>query len=114
MVAGWLIPGAGHLLQRRWVRGVCFFGLVCFSVTLGAYLDGKLFSLESGQPLATLGTLASVGAGIPYLVLRWLMDYEGDIRSATFEYGGAFLLTAGLMNIMALLDVWDVARGNKP
>jgi len=114
LLTAWLIPGSGHLAQKRWVRGLVFFGLVCFSIIIGSVLDGKLFQMQSGSPLATLGTLASLGAGLPYMILRWVMDYQGDIRSASYEYGGAFLLTSGLMNVLAVLDAWDVARGRKP
>ncbi len=114
LVLAWLVPGAGHLSQGRLVRGVTFLALVCFSVAVGSALDGKLFTVQAGSPLSTLGTLASLGAGIPYMVLRWIMDYQGDMRAATYEYGGAFLLTAGLMNLLAMLDAWDVLRGRKP
>ncbi len=114
LLSAWLVPGAGHLAQKRWVRGLVFLGLVCFSAIAGAVLDGKLLVPQSGSPLATLGALASLGAGLPYMILRWLMDYQGDIRSSSYEYGGAFLLTAGLMNVLAILDAWDVARGRKP
>lgn len=114
VLLAWLVPGGGHLLQQRWVRGAAFLALVCFSAVFGSYLDGKLFQMQPGSPLSTLGTLASLGAGLPYVILRWIVDYQGDIRSATYEYGGAFLLTAGLMNLLAILDAWDVARGRKP
>lgn len=114
LVLAWLVPGAGHLSQARWVRGFTFLALVCFSVVMGSSLDGKLFVAQPGSPLSTLGTIASLGAGIPYMILRWIVDYQGDMRSATYEYGGAFLLTAGLMNLLAMLDAWDVLRGRKP
>lgn len=114
LVSSWLIPGSGHLLQRRWTRGVVFLLLVAFATILGAYLQGKLFWFEAGRPLATLGTFASMGSGLFFVVLRGLLDYQGDIRAATYEYGGAFLLTAGLMNLLAALDAIDVATGRKP
>ena len=114
LVTSWLVPGSGHLLQRRWTRGVVFFLLVGFATVLGAYLQGKLFWFEAGRPLATLGTFASMGSGLFFIVLRGLLDYQGDIRAATYEYGGAFLLTAGLMNLLAVIDALDVASGRKP
>ena len=109
-----LVPGSGHLLQRRWTRGLVFLLLVGFATVLGASLDGKLFWFEAGRPLATLGTLASMGSGLFFIVLRGVLDYQGDIRAATYEYGGAFLLTAGLMNLLAVIDALDVASGRKP
>lgn len=114
LVSSWLVPGSGHLLQRRWTRGVVFFLLVAFATVLGAFLQGKLFWFEAGRPLATLGTLASMGSGLFFVALRGLFEYQGDIRAATYEYGGAFLLTAGLMNLLAVIDALDVASGRKP
>ena len=114
VVSSLLVPGSGHMLQRRWTRGVVFLLLVGFATFLGAYLQGKLFWFEAGRPLATLGTLASMGSGLFFVVLRGLVDYQGDIRAATYEYGGAFLLTAGLMNLLAVIDALDVASGRKP
>ncbi len=85
-----------------------------FSIVLGVVLDGKLFVPEAGRPLSMLGTLAAMASGLLYFALRFILDYQGEIRSATYEYGGAFLLTAGLMNALAILDAWDVRSGRKP
>ena len=112
-VAAWVIPGLGHAFLKRWRRGVVFFCLVLFSASLGALLEGKLFTVVGDQPLSRLGTLASMGMGAPYFVLRYALSYEGNILSATYEYGGAFLLTAGLMNLLVVLDVWDIRQGRK-
>ncbi len=90
-----------------------FFCLVIFSASLGALLEGKLFTIVGDQPLSRLGTIASMGMGAPYFVLRYGLGYEGNILSATYEYGGAFLLTAGLMNLLVVLDVWDIRQGRK-
>ena len=57
--------------------------------------------------------LGSMGMGVPYFVLRFVMHYAGDITSAGFEYGTAFLLSAGLMNLLLVLDAWDIATGRK-
>ena len=106
-----MVPGLGHALLKRWRRGVVFFCLVLFSASLGALLEGKLFVAAADQPLSRLGTIASMGMGAPYFLLRHMLDYEGNILSATYEYGGAFLLTAGLMNLLVVLDVWDIRQG---
>jgi hypothetical protein len=54
-----------------------------------------------------------MGMGPIYFVLRFVVDYQGDILSPTYEYGSAFLLTAGLMNLLLVLDTWDIAQGFK-
>lgn len=109
----WIVPGAGHFLLGRRGRGVAFFLLVTASIAIGWHLDGKLPWQWSGSPLATLATLGSLGMGLPYFVLRFGLDYEGVLQAPGYEYGYAFLLTAGLMNLLLMLDAWDVAAGVK-
>jgi hypothetical protein len=60
-----------------------------------------------------LGTLGCVGLGVPYFVLRFLVDYQGDLVAQGYEYGAAFILTGALMNVLLILDAWDIARGVK-
>jgi hypothetical protein len=107
----WLVPGAGHVLLGRRGRGVAFLLIVLATIGLGCALQGELYRGTS-QPLETLATLACASMGIPYFLLFGL-GYTGDIDSAGYEYGKAFVLTAGLMNILLILDTWDIARGDK-
>ncbi|HUP23525.1 MAG TPA: DUF6677 family protein [Thermoanaerobaculia bacterium] len=113
MILAWLVPGAGHLYLGRRSRAVVFLLLVAFSICLGVLLHGKLFVVLPDQPLSRLGTLASMGMGIPYFVLQFVLGYRGDIQGSSYEYGSAFLLTAGLMNLLLVLDAWDIAGGHK-
>lgn len=108
-----LIPGLGHLYLRRWQRGLAFFALIFGSLWVGAALNGNLYRVLPNDPLSILGTLGAMGVGIPYFVLRYSMRYTGDILSPGFEYGTAFLLTAGLMNWLLVLDALDISRGKK-
>lgn len=112
-VAAWLIPGAGHLLLKRWQRALLFCAVIVICAGVGCYLDGNLYRPEKGEPLTYLATLSSMGMGILYYVLRWGSGYQGDVVAASYEYGTAFLLTAGLMNLLVVLDAWDVAAGHK-
>lgn len=112
-VLAWLVPGAGHLYLRRWGRGALFFSLVLVSAGVGVALGGKLWHFVPGQPLSYLGTLGCAALGLPYLVLRFMVGYQGELLSQGYEYGAAFILTAGLMNLLLILDAWDVARGLK-
>lgn len=109
----WLLPGAGHVYLRRWGRGLLFLALVLAAMSIGVGLEGKLWRIVPGQPLSYLGTFACVGLGIPYFVLRFLLGYDGNVLSQGYEYGAAFLLTAGLMNLLLILDAWDLAKGLK-
>jgi hypothetical protein len=112
-IAAWLVPGAGHLLLRRVGRALLFFALVLAAAGIGYALEGKLYRPVPGQPLQMLGTVGSMGMGIVDFVLRWGLDYRGEVVAATYEYGTAFLLTAGLMNLLLVLDAWDIALGKK-
>ncbi|MEM9406604.1 MAG: DUF6677 family protein [Acidobacteriota bacterium] len=112
-VAAWLVPGSGHLILGRVPRAAIFFVLILLCAFVGVQLEGKLFVPQENAPLSRLGTLGSMGMGVPYFVLRYAIEYEGNLKSASYEYGSAFLLTAGLMNLMVILDVWDIGRGTK-
>ncbi|MDX1643109.1 MAG: DUF6677 family protein [Thermoanaerobaculia bacterium] len=110
---GWLLPGAGHLYLGRRERAAAFFLIVLAAVVVGTQLDGNLYRIEPNRPLTVLGTFACAGMGLPYVVLRFLLSYSGDIVARGYEYGTAFLLTAGLMNWLLVLDCWDIAIGRK-
>jgi hypothetical protein len=112
-IIAWLVPGAGHLYLRRWGRGLAFFALVMVSLWIGCQLQGNLYRPVPNQPLTYLATLGSMGMGAPYFVLRWVLRYQGDLVAPGFEYGTAFVLTAGLMNLLLVLDAWDIALGKK-
>lgn len=106
----WLVPGLGHILLGLRRKGLTFLAIVLVALVIGCELHGNLYRALPGQPLTLLGTLASLGAGLPYLVLRFLLHYQGDVMARGYEYGTAFLVTAGLMNWLVVLDVWDRAR----
>ena len=104
-----LVEVVGGIDRRG--RGLAFLVIVLATVGLGCALHGELYR-GTGQPLETVATLACMGMGIPYFVLYGL-GYTGNIDLAGYEYGKAFVLTAGLMNILLILDAWDIARGEK-
>lgn len=112
-VLAWLVPGSGHWMLGRRRRALLFMGIVAASMLLGCALEGNLYRVAEGRPLTLLGTLASAGTGLVYGLLRFVVGYRGDILSRGYEYGTAFLVTAGLMNWLLVLDVWDRARGTR-
>jgi TM2 domain-containing membrane protein YozV len=113
VLSAWLVPGLGHFYLKRPLRGLAFFALVVASVLIGCNLEGHLYQVMAGQPLTILATFASMGMGFLYFLLRYALHYQGNIMGAGYEYGTAFLLTAGLMNLLLVLDVWDIVRGKK-
>lgn len=113
MLSAWLVPGLGHFYLKRRLRGLAFFVLVIASMLIGVRLEGNLYQVVAGQPLTILATLGSMGMGFPYFLLRYGLHYQGNVMGAGYEYGTAFLLTAGLMNLLLVLDTLDIVRGKK-
>lgn len=112
-LSAWLVPGLGHFYLKRRLRGLAFFVLVLTSMLVGVLLDGNLYQVVPGQPLTILATLGSMGMGFPYFLLRYGLHYQGNVMGPGYEYGTAFLLTAGLMNLLLVLDALDIVRGRK-
>lgn len=109
----WLVPGLGHVYLRRFGRGILFFLLVMTALVVGYLLQGELYRPQQGKPLSTLATLGAMGVGVPYFLLRFGLQYSGDLMGRGYEYGSAFLLTAGLMNWLLAFDAWDIGCGKK-
>lgn len=109
----WLVPASGHLLLGRRGRALVFALLVATAIAVGYALDGNLHRVVEGQPLSRLATLGAMGMGLPYFFLRWGLGYAGSAAAAGYEYGTVFLLSAGLMNLLLVLDVWDISTGRK-
>jgi uncharacterized protein DUF6677 len=119
--AAWFIPGAGHLVQQKWWRAALLGGAVwiCFFVGMG--MGGHLFDLSTENSSVLLQVppmIANIGTGALYLV-SWLLDYgfkddPAQAARATYEYGNTFLLIAGLLNYLTMLDAFDIAAGRKP
>ena len=112
-VLAWLIPGAGHLLLGRRQKGLVFLVAIPLMFAIGIWLQGRLFPLELSDPLVFLGAIANRGIGAPYLVARFMDMGSGNVTAASYEYGNTFLMTAGLLNFLVVLDAFDVAMGRK-
>jgi len=109
----WLIPGAGHLLQGRRQKGIVFLIALPLMFATGLWLEGRLFPLELSDPLVFLGAIANRGVGIPYFVARMMDAGLGTVTASSYEYGNTFLMTAGLLNFLVILDAFDIAKGRK-
>jgi hypothetical protein len=114
MFLAYLIPGAGHLYLGKRARAATFFCVVALMFVIGVKIDGDLYMLghTGGSLLRLLAALGSLGAGVIYWIAAW-MGVHGDVTSITFEYGTAFTITAGLMNVLLILDAFDIAQGRK-
>ena len=112
MALALLCPGAGHIYLGRRGRGAAYFCIVVFLFVVGLAVDGRLYTVQQGNVLSVLATVGSMGAGLLYFLGR-VIGPPGDITSLTFEYGTTFTLTAGLMNLLLVLDSFDIAEGRK-
>ena len=109
----WLIPGAGHLWLGRRQKGVVFLAALTLMFAFGLWLEGRLFPFEITQPLVVLAAIADLGIGGPYLVAKALGAGAGRVVAITYEYGNTFVIVAGLLNMLVVLDVFDIAKGRK-
>jgi hypothetical protein len=112
-LASWAIPGAGHLWLGRRSKGLVFLIALPAMFTIGLGIHGRLFPFDLSEWLVGLAAIADVGIGIPYFIAGALGYGAGDVRAVTYEYGNAFLIVAGLLNLLVVIDAYDVALGRK-
>jgi hypothetical protein len=111
--AAWFVPGGGHLWLGRRQKGLAFLVALPLMFASGLWLEGRLFPFELTQPLVALAAFADIGIGLPYFIAKAMGQGAGRVVAATYEYGNAFLIVAGLLNMLVVLDAFDVAQGRK-
>jgi hypothetical protein len=112
-LASWAIPGAGHLWLGRRAKGLLFLLALPLMFAIGLAVQGRLFPFDPSTPLVFLAAWADLGIGVPYVIASLLGFGGGQVRAVTYEYGNAFLIVAGLLNVLVVLDAYDVALGRK-
>jgi hypothetical protein len=114
MVLAFALPGAGHFYLGYRARAAVFFVIVLVLFVIGLSIDGSLYTLSEsgGALLKILASFGSMGSGALYFIAR-SMGPHGDVTSITYEYGTTFTLTAGLMNLLLVLDCFDIGEGRK-
>jgi hypothetical protein len=112
-LASWAIPGAGHLWLGRRAKGLIFLVALPLMFAIGVAIRGRMFPFELADPLVGLAALADRGIGATYFIASALGYGAGDVRAVTYEYGNAFLIVAGLLNMLVVIDAYDVALGRK-
>jgi hypothetical protein len=110
---GWLIPGAGHMIQKRWIRGVLLMISVVAIFVLGLLMQGRIYKPNGGDILDILGFIGDVGAGGMYIACRALDLGHGVIAHATADYGTKFIIVSGLLNFISVADAYHIAIGKK-
>lgn len=117
VAVGFLIPGGGHLLLKRTGRGLLLLAAITGMFICGLGMRGAMFQPQSGDLLTTLintgGFIGDVCSGILYLLTVWLGYSQPDMAGAVHDYGTKFLVTAGLLNLLAMVDIYEIATGKK-
>jgi len=117
LALGWLVPGGGHLLLRRTGRGLLLMAAIVLMYVCGLMMRGALFQPQSGDLLTVLintgGFVGDLASGILYLLTVWLGYNQPDVAGAVHDYGTKFLVTAGLLNILAMVDAFEIAARRK-
>jgi hypothetical protein len=111
---GWLIPGAGHLIQKRWIRGLLLMASIVTMFLLGLAMQGRVYRPNGGDILDILGFVGDIGAGGLYIVTRAMDWGQGAIAHATADFGTKYIIVAGLLNFIAVADAHHIAIGKKP
>jgi len=112
-LAGWLVPGLGHLIQKRFVRGALLFVSVSLMFISGLGMQGKVYPFNLGDLLDMLGFVGDFGNGLYYFIARTMDWGNGAIFRATADYGTKFIVCAGLLNVIAAIDAHHIAIGKK-
>jgi hypothetical protein len=110
---GWLIPGAGHIIQKRWIRGGLLFVSIVTLFLLGLAMQGRIYKANGGDILDMLGFVGDVGSGALYIVTMAMDWGQGAIAFATADYGTKFMIVAGLLNFISVADAYHIAIGKK-
>ncbi len=110
---GWLIPGAGHIIQRRWIRGALLLVSIGAMFVLGLMMQGHIYKANGGDILDILGFIGDLGAGGMYIVTLAANGGQGAVAHAIADYGTKFMIVAGLLNFIAVADAYHIAIGKK-
>ena len=112
-IAGWLLPGLGHFIQRRWIRGLLLMLAVFIMFFAGLGMQGKVYGFNTGDLLDILGFVGDIGSGLLYFIARAMDWGAGNIQRAVADYGTKYIVVAGLLNIIAAVDAHHIAIGKK-
>lgn len=113
MILGWVVPGLGHAVQKKYVRAVLFLVSISAMTGLGLVMGGRVYPFQTDNPLTILAFFADLGNGLFYVLSRVIGWGGGQLERATFEFGTAYIAGAGLLNFLIALDAYDIAVGKR-
>jgi hypothetical protein len=113
-VAAWMVPGLGHLLLGRKWRGLILFAAILTMLLMGLAMQGEFYNTNSGSYLQTLGYFGELCVGLAMPAARFFGYAGGNPLFVSADYGTAYLVAAGMLNTLSILDTYDIAVGRKP
>jgi hypothetical protein len=113
LIAGWLFPGAGHFLLRKWGRGALLAVSIIGMFVLGLAMKGKIYT-GAQDILDMLGFVGDLGNGLLFLLSRVFGLGADQVQVTTADYGTKFIVVAGLLNVIAAVDAHNLRTGRKP
>jgi hypothetical protein len=117
VLLAWLVPGAGHFLLKRPGRGALLLASVALMFLLGLMMRGAMFQPQTGDVLTTIiycgGFIGDLASGLLYLLAVWLGYAQPDMAGHVHDYGTKFLVAAGLLNVLAMVDAYEIATNEK-
>ena len=113
LIAGWLVPGAGHFLLGKWVRGLLLFVTLVLMFSIGVALQGKIYAPNTGDLLDILNFAGDLGTGLLYVVAKMFDLGAAAVVTVSADYGTKFMVVAGLLNVIAAVDAHSLATGRK-
>jgi len=113
LILGWLVPGAGYLLTRHWIRALLIFTAITAMFSLGLAMQAKVYVPITGDPLDILGFAGDLGTGVLYLIARIFSLGQSTVQLVTADYGTKFVVVAGLLNFVAAVDAHNLRIGRK-
>jgi hypothetical protein len=113
LLLGWLVPGAGHVLLGKYVRGILLFVSILGMYLIGLGLHGKIYTPNTGDILDILGFAGQLGMGALYALARVFSWGAPSVVDTLADYGTKFLVVGGLLNLIAAVDAHSLANGRK-
>ena len=111
--AGWLVPGLGHALLRKWGKAVAYFCAVGILALVGLWMRGNVFTSHAADAFDMLGFLADIGGGIFYFLAAAINPAGADVSRSFGDYGTRLFATAGVLNLLCVLEVLQIGFGAK-
>jgi hypothetical protein len=113
LLLGWLVPGAGHLVTRHWVRALVLFLSITGMFALGLAMQAQVYTANMAAPLDMLGFAGDLGSGALYLIARIFSLGQPTVQLVTADYGTMFVVIAGLLNYISAVDAHNLRIGRK-